>query len=366
MLPSINRNFGRATRCSYQRRFTTTINMQMNSAAWIEGPKANPLVVREAPYPTTGPQDAIVKVIAIAVNPLEYKIQDYNPPIGGKALRYPTILGADLAGVVVEAGAECSYKVSDRLITNSSGALAGDITKSAFQHYAKISSGTATPVPDSIPLTDAVVLPLACDTAMAGLFMEDQLALSTAHLLEPATAPSSSEAILIWGGSSSVGCCAIQLARAAGYDIYTTASARNHGLVTSIGAAHVVDHACGDVEEALITALQGKTVVGALDCISSEQTVAACARVLAASTGPKRSSCVLTPPPMTEGGLAGDLIASRRKLQFLPRRRYGSSESNANDHSKHPRDATDRPLRPPARLANERAGDRSPHTSAAS
>lgn len=282
-----------------------------NAAAWIEGPKANPLVVKPAPYPSLGPQDAIVKVVAVAINPLEYKIQDYNPPIGGVALHYPTILGADLAGVVVEAGTESFYKIGDRLMTNSSGALTGDPSKSAFQHFTRVpNNAPATRIPAQVPLTAAVVLPLACDTAAAGLFVAEQLGLSTTHLLDHST-PAPGAAILIWGGSSSVGCCAIQMARAAGYEVYTTASPRNHALVTGIGAAHVFDHTDGDVEAKLVEALRGKEVIGAFDCISDpKQTVPLCSRILAATTGPKKVVCVLDPP---KEGIAEGVTATRSK-----------------------------------------------------
>jgi NADPH:quinone reductase-like Zn-dependent oxidoreductase len=58
-------------------------------------------------------------------------------------------------------------------------------------------------------------------------------------------------ALLITSGASSVGSNAIQLAHAAGYDIFTTASPNNFELVHRLGAEEVVDYHDQDVAEKL-------------------------------------------------------------------------------------------------------------------
>lgn len=286
--------------------------MPSNTAAWITAPRASPLEVKEAPFPTAGPNEIIVKTAAVAINPLESKIQDYNPPIGGRELHYPTILGADLAGTVIFVGSDITTrKVGERVIANASyGAPSGQPAMSAFQHFVRLQESTATPVPDMISFEAAAVLPLACDTAMAGLFMQDQLSLSTAKLVDNISAPPAPDSVLLlWGGSSSVGCSGIQMASAAGYEVYTTASVRNHALCSSLGATKVFDHSDPNVEEAIVTALKGKTVVGALDCIAEkEKTVPACARILAQASGRRKVVTVLAPP---ETGLADGVEAQR-------------------------------------------------------
>jgi len=47
--------------------------------------------------------------------------------------------------------------------------------------------------------------------------------------------------LFVYGGSSSVGQYAIQLAKLSGYNVVTTASKRNHELVKSLGADLVFD-----------------------------------------------------------------------------------------------------------------------------
>lgn len=87
--------------------------MPSNTAAWIESSKSNPLVVREAPYPTPSSDEVLIKNSAIAINPVDWKIQDY----GMFLQNYPNILGTDVAGEVVEVGANVKdFKKGDRVM----------------------------------------------------------------------------------------------------------------------------------------------------------------------------------------------------------------------------------------------------------
>jgi NADPH:quinone reductase-like Zn-dependent oxidoreductase len=85
-----------------------------NQAAWIKEGKA-PVEVGPAPYPKPSSGEIIVKNAYVAINPVDWKIQVYDPP--GFGLKYPEILGRDLAGEVVEIGADVKrIKVGDRVI----------------------------------------------------------------------------------------------------------------------------------------------------------------------------------------------------------------------------------------------------------
>ena len=307
--------------------------MRANRAAWI--PAANaPLEVKEAPYPTAGPKDVIIKTSFVAINPLEYKIQDTNPPIGGKKIKYPTILGADFSGTIVEVGSEVSTrKVGDRVIANANGAQSGQPARSAFQHFVQLDESNTTPIPQEISFAAGAVLPLACDTAAAGLFVPDQLGLHTDKLGEASgsTAPVPGSVLLIWGGSSSVGCCCIQMAAAAGYEVFTTASKRNHDLCTSIGASKVFDHSHADVESEIVEALKGKTVIGVYDAIVDEQkSFLPSARILAkVSTGQKKIAAVLNPPDveLPEGVQAQRCELRRASYLSVPANEHDSEHS---------------------------------------
>jgi NADPH:quinone reductase-like Zn-dependent oxidoreductase len=272
--------------------------------------------VKEAPYPAPGANELIVRNHAVAINPLDVKIQDHNPQIAGRTIQYPMILGADLAGTIVSTGQEVSTReVGERIVANAPGVSIGDCSRSAFQHFVVLPESSAIPTPDGISFESACVLPLASTTAMAGLFVESQLGLSTAGLGDTsATPPSPGSVLLIWGGSSSVGCCAIQMARAAGYEVYTVASERNRALCLSIGGNKMFDRSDNNVEKLLVESLKGKILVGALDCIADgESTVSACARILSQTDGCKKVVTVLAPPQAepVEG-----VMAQRGKLHY--------------------------------------------------
>ena len=111
-----------------------------------------------------------------------------------------------------------------------------------------------------MPYESAAVLPLALSTAACGLFQQDQLALRY-----PSANPTpTGQALLVWGGATSVGSNAIQLAVAAGYEVITTASPRNFDYVRALGASQVFDYRSTTAVRAIIAACRGKTLAGAL------------------------------------------------------------------------------------------------------
>ena len=60
--------------------------------------------VGEAPVPSPGPQEVLVKVISAALNPIDWKLVD--SPFSSLVPSYPFISGTDGAGIVEEVGAE--------------------------------------------------------------------------------------------------------------------------------------------------------------------------------------------------------------------------------------------------------------------
>lgn len=130
----------------------------------------------------------------------------------------------------------------------------------SFQDRALVLARMTTPIPQTLSYQDAEVLPLGLSTAACGLFQRDHL--GVAH--PRATPVPTGETVLIWGGSTSVGSNAIQLAVAAGYHVVTTASPRNTDYVGSLGGDVVVDHHSPTVVADVITALRGTAFAGAL------------------------------------------------------------------------------------------------------
>lgn len=127
-----------------------------------------------------------------------------------------------------------------------------------------LSFGRASETPDSISFESAAVIPLGFSTAACGLFQD------TFFNLQLPTVPPQKQTgntLLIWGGASSVGSNAIQLAVAAGYEVITTASAKNFEYVKKLGASQVFDYHSSTISADLVDALNGKTLMGALDFI---------------------------------------------------------------------------------------------------
>ncbi len=233
-----------------------------NSAAWIDAPYAN-VTVRDAPMPTAKSEQLVIEVRAVAVNPLDAIIQSNGRVMYGW-LPYPVVLGEDVAGIVVETGTGVAgFAVGDRVVAYAIGLEKGRdaVTESGFQNYVAVDAALASPLPHGVAFEEAAVLPLAITTAAAGLFEARQLGLDYGRL---GHAEPRAEIVVIWGGATSVGGNAIQLARAAGYRVITTASARNHDRMRRLGAESVFDYHDPDVVDQVVRAVDAAPVAGVL------------------------------------------------------------------------------------------------------
>ncbi len=232
-----------------------------NEAAWLPAKHAK-LEVRPAPYRSPGKNEIVVKNGAVAVNPVDWFKQLTGDLMFGW-IKYPCILGSDVAGEVVEVGEAVSrFSVGDRVLGHALGMskARNTATEGAFQAYTILLDHMATLIPDAMPFESAAVLPLSVSTAACGLFQKDYLALQ-----HPSVPPKrTGKTLLVWGGSTSVGSNAIQLAVAAGYDVITTASPRNFDYVKRLGANQAFDYNSKNVVRDVIKAFNGKTIAGAL------------------------------------------------------------------------------------------------------
>jgi NADPH:quinone reductase-like Zn-dependent oxidoreductase len=232
-----------------------------NTALWLPRRGAE-LQVGPAPYTAPGPGEVGVRVGAVAINPV-----DAMPGIAYRVvlpwLTFPAVIGSDVAGEVVEVGPGVTrFRPGDRVVGMAIG-LERDrdrAAEGAFQHYVVLLGDLVSPIPDELSYEQAAVLPLALSTAATGLFQADHLGLQ----LPRAHAADRDETVLVWGGSTSVGSNAIQLARGAGYRVVTTASPRNFDYVRSLGAAAAVDYRDRDAINQVIAAIGAGPLAGAL------------------------------------------------------------------------------------------------------
>ena len=212
-------------------------------------------------------------------------------------LKYPFILGVDTAGAVVEVGPGVTrFKVGDRVLGHANGSDQNynSPAHGAFQLYTVLLVNATSPIPDHLSYERASVLPLGLSTAASGLFQKDQLALQ--HPSIPPPKPTG-KTLLIWGGSTSVGCNAIQLAVAAGYGVITTCSPKNFAYVRTLGASQAFDYNSKTIITDLIHAFDGKTTAGALSI--GHRAAENCLDVLNKCTGDKFLSMATYPVPQS-------------------------------------------------------------------
>jgi len=265
----------------------------INRVAWQPAPGER-LQLGSTDLQQPGPHEILVRNAAIAINPLDWLLQD--APIL-PWLHYPAILGSDVAGEIVAIGDRVDrFKVGDRVLGQAVGTTVDAPAQGAFQHHTIVLEHMAAPIPDGMAFAEAVVLPLGLGTAASGLYGKRQLALA---------APSHSiiareELVIIWGGSSSVGCNAIQLAVASGYPVLATASPRNADLLKSLGASMVLNHASASVVADVVAAVQGRPLAGTLHATGD---MAACFAVVSQCEGERLVATSLAPPADMPAGV---------------------------------------------------------------
>lgn len=199
------------------------------------GQHGDDLELRELDAPEPGCGEVRIRVAAAGVNRpdiLQRKGQ-YPPPFGASE-----ILGLEVAGWVEQTGpAVWDLREGDPVCALVAGG-----------GYAELCVAPAVqclPVPAGLDVADAAALPEAVFTVWANLF--------EAAGLVPG------ERVLIHGGSSGIGTTAIQMARARGAEVYTTAgSAERAKRCEDLGAARAADHRNEDFVQVFRNATEEK------------------------------------------------------------------------------------------------------------
>ncbi|KAH7230173.1 chaperonin 10-like protein [Fusarium redolens] len=240
--------------------------MPTNRAVWIKGPKSYPLEVGPATFPTPKSGEVVIKAQSYALNPVEWKIQEQDFFIK----TYPFILGADVAGYVEDIGEGVTHvQKGQRVMGYCIGLGVNNPAFGAFQLYPTLFAPLVCPIPDSLSFDEAAVAPLAVTTAAVNLYHRSHL-----NLPLPSLSPQpSGKVLLVWGGSSSVGSTAIQLAVASGLEVISTASELNHSLVKSVGATTVLDYKSPAIVQDVVSVLSGRELVGIFDAISEPESM---------------------------------------------------------------------------------------------
>ena len=195
-------------------------------------------------------------------------------------------MGSDVAGEVVEVGKDVDgarFKVGDRVLGNCVGMdkRSNKASEGGFQQYTVLRTNLASPIPAHMSYEQACVIPLGLSTAACGLFMKDQLALQL-----PSVSPKpTGKTVVVWGGSTSVGCNAIQLTKSAGYEVITTCSPKNFEYMKKLGASYAFDYNDPSTIKKIIDLLKNKTCAGAFAIGFGSES--ACISIIGASKGRK-------------------------------------------------------------------------------
>ncbi|ADV61966.1 Alcohol dehydrogenase zinc-binding domain protein [Isosphaera pallida ATCC 43644] len=193
-------------------------------AAFIEqhGP-ADSIRVAELPEPRPGPGDVVVKVGATAFNPVDLYLRAGTIAM---PMSFPYVVGCDLAGTVVQATPGGRFRVGDRVWGSNQGLLGRQGTTAEF---VAVAEDWLYPTPDHMSDAEAAAWALVGLTAHLGLFHRGQL--------------QEGETVFVPGGSGGVGHLVIQMAKAVGARVATTAGGAERGeRCRALGADLVLDH----------------------------------------------------------------------------------------------------------------------------
>ncbi|ROV95630.1 hypothetical protein VSDG_05333 [Cytospora chrysosperma] len=210
--------------------------MATHTAAWIRSKHAA-LEIGPAETPVPGPLELLIRVKFIAFSPIESKLQkmEVHP------LSYPNILGLSFSGVVEKVGSGVQgFSEGDNVAVIRPHSKQNDPRFGAFQQYALACANTTARLAHGAMLESgaSVILNLAAVTAACSVFLGLQR--PSLNISEPP--PPLGQKILVYGGSSSCGGLAIRYAAAAGYEVVTTSSPKNHDYVASLDPAVIIDH----------------------------------------------------------------------------------------------------------------------------
>ncbi|KAG8218887.1 chaperonin 10-like protein [Butyriboletus roseoflavus] len=208
--------------------------------------------------PEPGPGEVLVKLEAIALNPLEWKIQQSGFFM---VKEYPAIVGEDGAGVVQKVGdGVTNLSVGDKVSVRSSqrpcrraGTHQSHTVRSfqtyfgnkynTYQEYCLANAALAIKIPPNISFEQATSIATGFNPFAVATYAQQPEGLAlTSPFEEGGLGKYANQPIVIMGGAASLGQYAIQLAKLSGFSpIITTASLHNRDFLISLGATHVLD-----------------------------------------------------------------------------------------------------------------------------
>lgn len=185
------------------------------------GPVEN-FEIADVPTPKPGFREVLVKIFATSVNPLDFQVRrgDYR-----NELTLPIITGHDVSGEIIEVGPGVeNFQIGDQVYYTP------EIFKGqgSYAQYHCAHESIVGLKPKNLSHLEAATLPLAAGTAWEMLVTRAQLRVN--------------QSVLVHGGAGGVGIPTIQIAKAMGAVVFTTARKVHHQFLLDLGADHVIDY----------------------------------------------------------------------------------------------------------------------------
>ena len=228
----------------------------------------------DAPDPEPGPGEVLVRLRAASLNHLDLWIRKGLPSVPK-----PRILGADGAGIREDTGER--VVINPGLEHGETITVVGEHMDGTHAELVAIPEANVYPLPETISFEEAAAFPLVFETAY-------RLLVTKAQLRE-------GEWVLLWGIGSGVGTAGLAIAKALGAKaLVTSSSDEKLARARELGADAAVNHATGEVREAVREATGGKGVEVVLEHVG-EATWATSLAV--ARTGGRIAVCGATTGP---------------------------------------------------------------------
>jgi NADPH:quinone reductase-like Zn-dependent oxidoreductase len=186
----------------------------------------------DIPRPTLRPDELLVQVHAVGLNPIDTMIPKgtFKPVLH---FQLPATIGSDLAGVVVEVGSRVTrFKAGDAVF-----ASLFDLGIGSLAEFAVVPERVAALKPSNLDFVQAASVPM--------------VGLTTWQALKERIDLRAGQKVFIPAGSGGIGTFAIQLARHLGAKVGTTVSTGNVDLVRELGADEIVDYKTQAFEQVL-------------------------------------------------------------------------------------------------------------------
>jgi len=203
-------------------------------AAFIKqtGPPEN-ITFGDFPTPEPRASEVLVKVAAVSVNPIDTYIRGGMIPM---PIPLPYVVGCDLAGVVERVGSEVKrFKPGQRVWGSNQGLMGRQGT---FAEFAAVDECWLYPSPENVSDESLAAAALVGITAHLGLVRDAKL--------KPG------EILFVNGGTGGVGCTVLQMSKAIGAKVITTAGTDEKvRIAASLGADLAINYNTTDVDAAV-------------------------------------------------------------------------------------------------------------------